>query len=75
MSPERAEKLGSLFMAVFSVGLAAQFASVGMLHGTQWIGAGVASVVSVAFAVAVRVWPRAEAEGEPVPVRVRRDER
>lgn len=67
MTADKAEKLGSLFLAVFSVGLTAQLASVGMLHGVQWIGAGLASLGSVAIAVAVRVWPR----HEPLPIWLR----
>ena len=67
MNADKAEKLGSLFLAVFCVGLTAQFASVGMLNGEQWIGALLASLGSVTFAVTVRVWPR----DDLAPARVR----
>lgn len=69
MTADKAEKLGSLFLAVFCVGLTAQFASVGMLHGDQWLGAGLASFTSLALAVAVRLWPREDRT--PIRVRVR----
>jgi hypothetical protein len=57
MSREKTEKLGSLFLAVFSTGLAAQLATGGMEPG-QWLGAAAAVLGSVSMAVAVRVWPR-----------------
>jgi hypothetical protein len=58
MTSERAERLATLFLAVFSTGLAAQLASVGALDGHDWLGAAAASLGSIALAVAVRVWPR-----------------
>lgn len=69
MDREKAEKLGSLFLAVFSTGLAAQLATAHGMQPTQWIGAGVAVAGSLAVAIAVRVWPR------PQPVLARSDRR
>lgn len=57
MRREKTEKLGSLFLAVFSTGLAAQLATGGMEAG-QWLGAAAAVLGSVSMAVAVRVWPQ-----------------
>jgi len=68
MQREKAEKLGSLFLAVFSTGLAAQLASVGM-SPTQWLGAAIAVAGSLGVAAAVRLWP----QPEPQPVRIPRD--
>lgn len=62
MTREKAEKLGTLFLAVFSTGLAAQLASVGM-EPLQWAGATAAVLGSIGIAAAVRLWPQpAEAE-------------
>jgi len=64
MIRERAEKLATLFLALFSTGLALQMASVGALHSTAWFGAVIAILGSVGLAVGVRLWPqptRAEA--------------
>lgn len=72
MSREKTEKLGSLFLTVFSAGLAAQLAADGM-ETTQWLGAAAAVLGSVAMAVAVRVWPRPQV-AEAV-ARRRRDDR
>jgi hypothetical protein len=58
MSSERAEKLATLFLAVFSTGMAAQLASVGALEQERWLGAAIASLGSLALAVGVRLWPR-----------------
>ena len=57
MSREKTEKLGSLFLAVFSAGLAAQLAADGM-ETAQWLGATAAVLGSVAMAVTVRLWPQ-----------------
>lgn len=57
MNREKTEKLGSLFLAVFSTGLAAQLATDGMAPG-QWAGATAAVLGSIAVAAAVRLWPR-----------------
>lgn len=57
MNREKTEKLGSLFLAVFSTGLAAQLAASGM-EPAQWLGAAAAVLGSMAVAVAVRVWPQ-----------------
>jgi hypothetical protein len=60
MSREKTEKLGSLFLAVFSTGLAAQLATGGM-EADQWFGAAAAVLGSISMAVAVRVWPQPQA--------------
>ncbi len=69
MRREKIEKLGSLFTAVFSTGLALQLASVGM-EPRQWLGAALAVSGSLGLALAVRAWPH------PVeaPARARRSE-
>ena len=56
MAREKIEKLGSLFTAVFTTGLALQLASVGMAP-RQWLGAALAVSGSLALALAVRAWP------------------
>ena len=66
MTAEKAEKLGSLFLAVFSVGYAALLIADGV-GPERWPEAIVAVFASVSLAIAVRVWPRREA------VRVKRD--
>lgn len=58
MDRAKAEKLGSLFLAVFSTGLAAQLATAHGMQPMQWIGAAAAVAGSLAIAVAVRVWPQ-----------------
>jgi len=68
MIPEKAERLGSIFLAVFATGLALAFAADGM-EPMQKLGAGLAVVASMALAVAVRVWP----QPEPKRVKVERD--
>ena len=60
MSVEKAEKLGSLFLAVFALGYAALLAADGM-EAERWPYAIVAVFASVTLAIAVRVWPRREA--------------
>jgi len=60
MMSERAEKLATLFLAIFSTCLAAQLASSGALEAGAWLGAAMASLGSIGLAVAVRVWPRPE---------------
>ena len=57
MIPEKAEKLSTLFLAVFSTGLAAQLALDGM-GPAQWAGAAAAVLGSLSCAVLVRVWPQ-----------------
>jgi hypothetical protein len=69
MRHDRIEKLGTLFLAVFSTGLALQLATSGALDSTEWAGAIAASLGSISAAVAVRLWPRPE----PAPARVRKD--
>ena len=59
MAREKIEKLGSLFVAVFSTGLALQLTSVGMEPG-QWLGAALAVTGSLSLAFAVRAWPHPE---------------
>jgi hypothetical protein len=58
MHREKIEKLATLFLAIFSSGLAAQLASVGALESVEWIGAAVATLGSVGLAVGVRIWPQ-----------------
>jgi hypothetical protein len=70
MSREKTEKLGSLFLAVFSVGFAAQLAHDGMATG-QWLGAGAAVLGSIAMAVAVRIWPQPQLAEVPTRRRSR----
>jgi hypothetical protein len=66
MKSERAEKLATLFLAVFSTGLVAQLASVGALQQERWLGAALATLGSVGLAVGVRLWPRpAQAAARP----------
>jgi glycerol uptake facilitator-like aquaporin len=64
MSRDKTEKLGSLFLAVFSTGLAAQLATHGMNSG-QWLGAAAAVAGSIAMVVAVRVWPQPQVAEAP----------
>jgi hypothetical protein len=64
MDRARAERLSTLFLAVFSTGLAARFAADGLAPG-QWPGALAAVLGSLAVAAVVRIWPR------PQPVRSR----
>jgi hypothetical protein len=66
MIPQKAEKLGSIFLATFATGLAAVIAADGM-EPPQKLGAALAVTASAALAVAVRVWPQRE------PVKVKRD--
>lgn len=61
MSRDRIEKLGTLFLAVFSTALAAQLVSTGIMDApTQWAGAVAAVLGSLGIAVIVRVWPQPE---------------
>jgi len=60
MSREKVEKLGTLFLAVFSTGLVAQFATTIGLEPHQWFGATAAVLGSLTVAVMVRVWRRPE---------------
>lgn len=53
------EKLASLFLAVFSTGLASQLARVGGMGHLQWLGAAVAILGSLGLAAGVRIWPPA----------------
>ena len=69
MTREKAEKLGSLFLAVFSTGLAVQFATTSGLAPQQWFGAAAAVLGSLSIAVVVRVWP------QPQPAVARTDRR
>jgi hypothetical protein len=69
MSRDRAEKLGALFLAIFSTGLCAQLAIDGGLAPSQWLGGVAASLGSIALAVAVHVWPHPQA----AEARARRD--
>jgi len=68
MSRDRIEKLGTLFLAVFSTALAAQLVSTGILAAPiQWVGALTAVLGSITIAVLVRLWPQpapAEARGD-----------
>jgi hypothetical protein len=65
MTRETIEKLGSLFLAVFSIGLALVMAS--QMDLSQRIGALVAVSGSLALAALVRKWPH--------PVKVESDHR
>ncbi len=56
MMRHKAEKLGSIFLAVFSIGLSVQLALDGM-EPTQWIGATMAVAGSLGLVWAVRAWP------------------
>lgn len=69
MSREKAEKLGTLFLAVFSTGLVAQFATTTGLAPQQWFGATAAVLGSLTVAVMVRIWR------QPQPATVRDDRR
>jgi len=71
MRRQKAEKLGSLFLAVFSTGLVAQFATTTGLEPQQWLGATAAVLGSLSVAVMVRVWH----QPEPQRVRARDDRR
>lgn len=66
MIPEKAEKLGSIFLAVLATGLAALFAADGM-EPAQKLGAAIAVAASMGLFAAVRLWPR------PVAVKAKRD--
>ena len=54
MTREKTEKLGTLFLAVFSTGLAAQFATAGDMSAVQWLGATAAALGSPAEEEIVR---------------------
>jgi hypothetical protein len=59
MNRDRIEKLGTLFLAVFSTALAAQLVSTGIMEAPiQWAGAVAAVLGSITIAVLVRVWPQ-----------------
>jgi hypothetical protein len=68
MTREKAERLGSLFLAVFAPGLAAVMAADGM-EPMQKLGALAAVAASLTLATVVRVWP----QPEPKRVKVERD--
>lgn len=51
-----AAELASLFLVLFTAGLAGALAADGM-RLVQWLGAAAAVSGSIALAVAVRVWP------------------
>jgi hypothetical protein len=57
MTRDQTEKLGSLFLVIFSTGLAAQLALDGM-EPAQWVGAVFAVTGSLALTLAVRWWPQ-----------------
>ena len=57
------EKLGSIFLVVFSTVFAAVLAADGMEPG-QWFGSALAVMASISLALTVRAWPHpAEAQG------------
>jgi uncharacterized membrane protein YccC len=61
MSRDRIEKLGTLFLAVFTTALTAQLVSTGMFEAPiQWLGAVIAVLGSITIAVLVRIWPQPE---------------
>jgi hypothetical protein len=53
---EKFEKLGSIFLAVFSMAFALVLYADGM-EGAQLLGSVLAVLASLALAVTVRVWP------------------
>jgi drug/metabolite transporter (DMT)-like permease len=55
---EKFEKLGSLFLVVFSIGLAVVLAADGM-ERVQWLGSVLAVAGSMTLAITVRAWPKA----------------
>jgi hypothetical protein len=57
MTRHKAEKLGSLFLAVFSTGLSVQLAVDGM-QPMQWLGASLAVAGSLALVLTVHAWPQ-----------------
>ena len=57
MIPEKFEKLGSIFLLVFSTGLALLLAADGM-ERSQWFGSALAVAASAALAITVRAWPK-----------------
>lgn len=71
MSRAKAEKLGTLFLAVFSTGLVAQFATTTGLEPQQWFGASAAVLGSLSAALMVRIWR----QPEPQRAAVRKDRR
>lgn len=66
MDRDKIEKLGTLFMVVFSTGLALLLAAHGMAP-RQYLGALLAVVGSVCLSLTVRAWPH------PAQARVRDD--
>jgi len=59
VSREKFEKLGSIFLVVFTTGLALLFAADGM-EGVQLFGSLLAVTASMALAITVRAWPKPE---------------
>lgn len=59
MVREKFEKLGSIFLMVFSTGLALVLAADGM-ERSQWFGSALAVAASAALAITVRAWPKPE---------------
>jgi hypothetical protein len=68
MTREKAERLGTIFLAVFAIGLAAVMAADGM-GPMQKLGALLAVSASMALATMVRIWK----QPEPKAVKVERD--
>ena len=64
MTREQVEKLGSLFLSIFSTGLTAQFALDG-LSPLQWAGDAVAVTGSKFLLVAAYAWQHTEWRGRP----------
>lgn len=58
MDRVKAEKLATLFLAVFSAGLVVQLATAGLMAPGQWLGAAAAILGSITTAIVVRVWPQ-----------------
>ncbi|THD78816.1 MAG: hypothetical protein E7812_10605 [Phenylobacterium sp.] len=56
MIRDKFEKLGSIFLVVFSTVLAAVLAADGMEPG-QWFGSALAVMASISLALTVRAWP------------------
>ena len=61
MTRQKVENFGSLFLAVFTIGLSAQLGLDGM-SPLQWGGAAAAVGGSLALAWAVRAWPSNRAQ-------------
>jgi hypothetical protein len=66
VSRDRLEKLSSLFLSVFTTGLALQLASCGFAP-RQALGAVLAVAGSIGLALGVRLWPAAAGAAKSSP--------